>query len=399
MRSNLSSLYILASALLLASCGAKTEKPATSIQSFPIIVVKPQDITGYQEFPTNIQGSNNNEVRAKISGYIQEMFVDEGQPVSKGQPLFKLETNNLSQTANAAQAGVTASESNIAAAQAAVNAAQVEVDKLVPLVEKNIISNVQLETAKANLQRAKSQLGQAKADYAQAKANFQGAVANVDYSIIRSPVSGVVGRLPSRVGSLVGPGDAVPITTVSDVKQLYAYFSMNESDYLDFLQKTPGHTIAEKIKNAPPVTLVLANGEVYPEKGKVQTVTGQIDPSTGAIQFRVLFANKDGLLTNGNSGVVRIPSTYNNVLIVPQTAVFEQQGISYLYLLDAKDTVRSKIVKLKTKFDKIAIVDSGIASGDRVIADGVGNLRSGAPVKPIAVSIDSVVRSLKPIFE
>jgi membrane fusion protein (multidrug efflux system) len=399
MRSNHSALYLLVPALLLASCGAPTEKPKASIQSFPVIAVAAQDITGYQEFPTNIQGSNNNDVRAKISGYIQEVYVDEGQYVSKGQALFKLETNNLSQTANAAQAGVTASEANVAAAQAAVNAAQVEVDKLVPLVAKNIISNVQLETAKANLQRAKSQLGQAKADYAQAKANFQGAVANVDYSIIRSPVSGVVGRLPLKVGSLVGPGDATPITTVSDVKQLYAYFSMNEAEYLDFIQETPGNNIKDKLKNAPPVTLILANGEEYSEKGKIQTVTGQIDPSTGTIQFRVFFNNKDGLLTNGNSGVVHIPTHYNDALVVPQTAVFEQQGINYLYALDAKDTVRSKIVKLKTKFDKIAIVDSGIAAGDHIVVDGVGNIRSGTPIKPVVISIDSVIHSLKPIFE
>lgn len=393
-------IFISIAIIVLVSCkSSKQENFKKPPPPFPVIEVPQENFIGYTEFPTNIQGSNNNEVRAKIAGYIEQLYVDEGQFVQAGQALLKLETNLLSQNANAAQSGVTAAQTNIAAAQAAVDAAQVEVDKLTPLVQKNIISNVQLETAKANLQQAQSRLAQAKANYDQAKANYQAAVANVNYSIVRSPVSGVVGKIIKRIGSLVGPSDPAPITTVSDIKQLYAYFSMNESEYLNFLQKTPGATVADKLKNAPAVSLILANGEFYPEKGKLQTVTGQIDPSSGTMQFRVLFENKNGLLTNGNSGIVRIPTTFNNAIVLPQTAIAEQQGINYVFIVDGTDTVKQKLVKLKAKFNRIAIVDTGIVAGKKVVADGAGNLKDGMAIKPIPAKADSIINSLKPIFE
>lgn len=393
-------IFISIAIIVLVSCkSSKQENFKKPTPPFPIIEVPQENFIGYTEFPTNIQGSNNNEVRAKIAGYIEQLYVDEGQFVQAGQALLKLETNLLSQNANAAQSGVTAAQTNIAAAQAAVDAAQVEVDKLTPLVQKNIISNVQLETAKANLQQAQSRLAQAKANYDQAKANYQAAVANVNYSIVRSPVSGVVGKIIKRIGSLVSPSDPTPITTVSDIKQLYAYFSMNESEYLNFLQKTPGTTVADKLKNAPAVSLILANGEFYPEKGKLQTVTGQIDPSSGTMQFRVLFENKNGLLTNGNSGIVRIPTTFNNAIVLPQTAIAEQQGINYVFIVDGTDTVKQKLVKLKAKFNRIAIVDTGIVAGKKVVADGAGNLKDGMAIKPIPAKADSIINSLKPIFE
>src|SRR5690606_15221503 len=170
--------------------------------------------------------------------------------------------------------GVSAARANINAAQAEVNASQVEVNKLIPLVQKNIISNVQLETAKANLASSQAKLAQARAaeqqaaaGVSEATANYQGVQANIDYSVIRAPISGVIGKLPLRVGSLVGPNDPTPLTTVSDTSGIYAYFSMNEREYLDFLEDSVGATVPEKLKNLPMVELVLANGSTYSEKG------------------------------------------------------------------------------------------------------------------------------------
>ncbi len=205
---------------------------------------------GYQTFPATIQGRVNNDVRAKIQGYITQVLVDEGQYVTKGQPLFRLETNILSENAAASKAGIAASESSIAAAQASVNAAQVEVNKLKPLVQKNIISNVQLQTAQANLAQAQAQLQQATAAKKQAVANYKGVEANIEYSIIRAPISGVIGRLPLKVGSLVGPSDQTPLTTISDTSEIFAYFAMNEKEYFNFLEKVPGHQCLKKSKTA-----------------------------------------------------------------------------------------------------------------------------------------------------
>ena len=389
--------YVLVIFLLLAVSCRNNEKPLVQVKTVPAVAVEKRTIEGYREVPTSIQGRNNNEVRAKISGYIQEVYVDEGQYVGQGQPLFRLETNTLSQNAQAAQSGVNAAQSAIAAAQATVDAAQVEVDKLEPLVNKNIISPVQLETAKANLLRAKSQLSQARAGFHQAQANYRSAAANVDYSIIRAPISGVVGKINLRKGSLVGPSDPTPITTVSDTKELYAYFSMNEKDYLDFLNELPGATLREKISNLPMVNLVLANGRLYSEKGKVQTVTGQIDPQTGSVQFRVSFPNKLGLLTNGNSGTIRIPKQYSNALIVPEPATYEQQGIVYVYRI-VKDTAISTKITVLDRVNNLVILESGVNAGDIIVAKGVGNLKGGTAVKPQLTTIDSIIAPLNPIF-
>src|SRR5690606_24582612 len=169
----------------------------------PVIEVPARSVTGYTSYPVSIEGTISSDVRAKVAGYITDVLVDEGQKVSKGQTLFKLETASLNQEAGAAEANV--------------NAARVEVEKLVPLVEKGIISKVQLETAKARL--------------AQAEAGYKSITASIGYATIKSPVNGHVGSIPFREGTLVSPGDPVPLTTVSEINEVYVFFAMNEKDY------------------------------------------------------------------------------------------------------------------------------------------------------------------------
>lgn len=384
-------------ALLSLSACKKEEAKQDGPKPYPVVAVETKNLTAYQDFPASIQGIVNNDVRAKIQGYITQVLVDEGQYVTKGQPLFRLETNVLAQNADAAKSGIVAARANAAAARAAVNASQVEVNKIRPLVEKNIISKVQLETALANLQRAQAQLSQANAAIQQASADYKSAQASVDYSVIRAPISGVVGQLPLKVGSLVGPSDQTPITTISDTRSVYAYFSMNEKEYFDFLEKSIGATVPEKIKNLPMVQLQLANGSLYPEKGRIETISGQIDPETGTMQFRVGFPNAQKLLSNGNSGTVKLPVYYQNVLVVPESATVEQQGIVSVYKLE-KDTARSTVVKVKDRIDNMAIIESGVTKGDKIIASGIGGLKSGAAVIPKLVKFDSLVQSIKPIL-
>lgn len=376
--------------LMLTGCKKETEKMPQQAMPYPVTEVTQRDVTGYDEFPAQIQGINNNDVRAKIQGYITQVLVDEGQYVGRGQVLFRLETNTLSESASAAQAGVQASRANIEAAQAAVNAAQVEVNKLIPLVEKNIISSVQLETAKANLMRAQSQLSQARAGHSQANAGLKEVQANIGYSVIRSPISGVVGKINQREGSLVGPSSTVPITTVSQTGEVYAYFSMNESEYLDFLSSNEGKTPDEKLKNIPEVDLILANGDVYPEKGKIEAVTGQIDPASGTVQFRVSFDNPNRILSNGNSGTVRIPQKHTAAIVVPQQATFEQQGITYVYKV-VQDTAVSTAIETNGAIDRMTIVTSGVKPGDPIVASGVGMLRNRTAIKPQPVKFDSII--------
>lgn len=384
-------------ALSLVAC--KKEAPKQDgPKPYPVVNVEAKNIVGYQTFPATIQGKVNNDVRAKIQGYITQVLVDEGQYVTKGQPLFRLETNILNENAAASKAGIGAAESNIAAAQAAVSAANVEVNKLKPLVQKNIISNVQLQTAQANLAQAQAQLKQAQAAKSQAVANYKGVEANIQYSIIRAPISGVIGKLPLKVGSLVGPSDQTPLTTISDTSEIYAYFSMNEKEYFDFLEKSVGATMPEKIKNLPMVELQLANGSIYPEKGRIEAITGQIDPTTGTIQFRVSFTNAQKLLSNGNSGTIRFPQHYDNVLVVPESATYEQQGIVYVYKVDKSDTARNVVVNVIDRIDNMALIKSGVNKGETVIAAGIGGLKPGTAIKKQPVKMDSLVQSIKPKF-
>jgi membrane fusion protein (multidrug efflux system) len=282
---------ILASVFLLISCGndEKTNEPQGP-KAFPVVEIPTKTVTSYQTYPTSIEGIVNSEVRAKIAGYITDVLVDEGQQVKKGQLLFRLETQSLNQDA--------------AAAKANVHAAQVEVDKLQPLVEKNIISNVQLESAKAKLQQAQS--------------SYNSINANINYANIKSPVDGFVGSIRLRKGALVSPSNDDPMTTVSDISDVFAYFSMNEKDYLDFIQNAEGKDIAEKIKKLPKVQLFLANGSLYQEDGTIETINSQINTSTGSISFRAIFNNPSRLLTNGNSGKIKIPKVYADAIVVPK---------------------------------------------------------------------------------
>lgn len=398
-------LSILAvSSITLMNCSGGDDQAAAAAammnqaRPYPVVEVEQRDVTGHIEYPANIQGKNNKDVRAKIQGYITRVLVDEGQYVRQGQPLFTLETNALTETASAARSGVGAAQASVSAAQAAVKAAQVEVNKLRPLVEKGIVSSVQLETANANLYRAQAQLQQAQAQYQQANANYKNAQANVDYSTIRATVSGVVGKINFREGSLVGPTDMTPLTNVSDTSELFVYSSLNEREYINFLKNTEGATLAEKIKNLPAVELVLANGDVYSEKGRVQTVTGQVDANTGTIQFRVLFNNSNRLLSNGNSGKIRVPKHYHNAVVIPESTTFEQQGLVYAYVVGEDNKVKMTRITVVDRVNNMIVVGEGLKKGDKVVAQGVANLRPETEIVPQKVSLDSLVQAIKPIF-
>ena len=372
----ISILTIASVFLVMVSCGNKDNAQSAAAQQqqalpFPVTQIQTQTVEGFNEYPVNIEGIVNSDVRAKTSGYIQKVLVDEGAKVRKGQPLFRLETQSLSQDAEAAKAQV--------------NVAQVEVDKLKPLVEKNIISPVQLETAKANL--------------AQAKAAYSSIAANIGYATVKSPVDGYVGSINFREGALVSAADATPLTTVSDISKVYAFFTLNESQYIDHLKRMTGKTKAERFKNFPDVSLVLANGDIYSEKGRIQTSTGQISETTGTIKVRAAFDNPNELLTNGNSGKIRIPSTYKNAVVVPQSSTFEQQGKVMIYTLGEDNKVSSKIIEVEAKVDNLYVVKSGIDTNTKIVASGVSKLRDGMPIAPQEIPFNEATKKVATLFK
>lgn len=360
---------------LFLSCGDKDKAPqgAPGQQGpmpFQVTTIPLQTVTGYTTYPASIEGVNNSEVRSKISGYITEVLVDEGQKVRKGQTLFRLETQSLSQDADAAKANV--------------NAAKVEVEKLKPLVEKNIISEVQLETAKAKMMQAQSA--------------YNSIGANIDYANIKSPVDGYVGAIRLRVGTLVSPTSQEPLTTVSDISEVYAYFSMNEKDYIDFIQKTEGKDIKEKINNLPKVTLVLANGSTYGQEGTIETINSQVNSKTGTISFRAVFDNDSRILTNGNSGKIRVPKIYKDVVIVPKASTYEQQGSYYVYKVGEDDMAVSTRIDVVADVDNLYIISEGLKEGDRIVAKGVAKLRGDSQINPMEVPFDSIAKPIDKLF-
>ena len=359
--------------LFFASCGNDQSQKQRAPQAlpFPVVTVPSQTVTAYATYPTSLEGIINSEVRAKTSGYITHVLVDEGQKVRKGQTLFRLETQSLNQDA--------------AAARANVNAAQVEVNKLKPLVEKNIISGVQLETAKAKL--------------AQAQSAYNSISANIGYATIKSPVDGYVGSIPFREGALISPSSQVPLTTVADIDKIYAFFSLNEKAYLDFIEKNEGKTLEDKIKNLPKVRLILANGTLYDQEGTVETINSQVNPSTGTVSFRAVFDNPNRLLSSGYSGRIQLPNTYENATVVPASATYERQGITYVYKVQGDTLATTSAINILERVDNLVIVKDGINPGDKVVAKGVGKLRDQTPIIAQPADFDSIAKGLDKVFK
>ncbi len=366
--------FALGILLLFSSCGddknAQQAQGPQQAPTLPVVTIPTKTVTAYTTYPTSIEGIVNSEVQAKISGYITDVLVDEGEKVKKGQTLFRLETQTLSQDA--------------AAAKANVNAAQVEVDKLKPLVEKNIISNVQLETAKAKLQQAKS--------------GYNSIVANINYGNIKSPVDGYVGSINLRKGALVSPSSQIPLTTVADISKVYAYFSMNEKEYLDFIQNAEGKDIEEKIKKLPKVQLLLANGSLYEEEGIIETINSQVNSNTGSITFRAVFDNPSRILTNGNSGKIKIPKVFTDAVVVPQEATYEQQGNIYVYKVGADSTAISTKINIIGEVENLYIVDGGLEKGEKIVAKGANKLRGDSKIKPQEMPFDSIAKPIEKVF-
>lgn len=359
--------------ILFSGCnsGASNSRPAPATNPYPTIKVERRDVTVFKNFPAEVEGTVSSEIRPKISGYVLEVAVHEGEKVKAGQLLFRLETQSLSQDASAANANV--------------QAAQVEVDKLMPLVEKNIISSVQLETAKARL--------------AQAKSSYQGVAANIDYARVKSPVDGVVGSINFREGALVSPQDPTPLTTVSNISEVFANFSMNEKDFIAFNRNSEGASIEEKIKNLPKVKLILADNSEYEKEGTIETISGGINAQTGSVTFRARFNNDHGLLRNGSSAIVKVPEKFENALVVPTLSTFERQERTFVYRVGVNDSIFSVIIEVATNVDDLSVVTSGLEENDQILAQGVGKVQPGMKIKPQPTSIDSITSSSKQVFK
>ncbi|MFT3704137.1 MAG: efflux RND transporter periplasmic adaptor subunit [Agriterribacter sp.] len=350
-------------------------------RDYQVLTVSPRSATIYTDFPATIQGEEIVEIRPMVDGYLEDIYVGEGATVKKGQLLFKIKNPQYDQaviTANAA----------IKIALADVNAAKMDVEKVRPLVEKDIVSKFQLESAQYTLQSKEAALAQANAALANAKTN-------VGYTILHSPQNGVIGSIPYKIGALVTSSTTNPLTTLSNIGNVYAYFSLNEKQLLSFSSHVPGNTMQEKLNHLPPVTLLLADGTEYAEKGKLETASGLITTESGTASFKAIFPNPLGIIRSGASATVRIPRTVDTAFIVPQVASYELQDKQFVYTLTPDNKVLSTaIVSRPTNDGQFLIVQSGLKNGDRVIING-SNLKDSTVVTPKPVNTDSLYAPFK----
>lgn len=373
-------IALISSIILLQNCtksaeGSNALPPAPEL---PVYTVTTSSTSTYQEYPTALEGKNNVEIRSQVDGYLDKIYVEEGSYVRAGQPLFKIDPRVYGEQLNMASA-------NLQAANANIQKAKVEVDRLQPLVADKVVSDVQLKTAKANYAAAV-------AAAAQAKASLGGSKINVGFTTITAPVSGYIGRIPYKKGSLISRTDATPLTLLSDISQIYAYFSLSELDFIAFQKKYSGATLEEKLKNMPSVDLIIADGSQYSEKGKMSIVDGQFDKTTGAITVRAVFPNPNGTLRTGNTGRVRMPQLMDNAIIIPQESTFEIQDKTYVYVLGKDNKVTGKPVKISGKTEHYYFISEGLNKGEKIVFTGIGNLKDGVSIKPKTISSDSLLK-------
>jgi membrane fusion protein, multidrug efflux system len=308
---------------------------------------------------------------------MEKIYVDEGSTVKKGQMLFHINAPQYEQEVRTALA-------DIKRVQAEVNAAKMQVEKVRPLVEKDIISKYELDNAEFTLEARLAALAQSEARLANARINLA-------YTSVTSPVDGVVGSIPYRLGSLVSSNTAQPLTTVASIGNVFAYFSMNEKESLTFTRNTKGATNLERFATLPPVTLILSDGSEYKEKGKIQAASGIISTQTGSVSVRATFPNPNNLIQSGSTGKVRIPRIIDSALLVPQKATYEMQGKRFVYLVDANNTVKSTEIKaLEGSNGQFFIVQEGLKPGDKIVLEGIDGLRDGAKIQPVTADADSI---------
>ncbi|WP_116788005.1 efflux RND transporter periplasmic adaptor subunit [Flavobacterium psychrotrophum] len=345
-------------ALVFSSCGQKNADAAQQMPKPEVDFLTVQSGTGEidKKYPGLIEGSVNVDIKAQVSGYLEAIYVKEGDYVQKGQSLFKIKGDVFEEQVHSSEAAYKNAQANLATAK-------LEVDKIRPLVEGKVFSPMQLKTAEASYEAAKAQV-------AQAKAALGSSQLNADFSLIKAPVSGYISRIPNRIGNLVTPTDATPLTTLSDINTVYVYFSLSEADYLAYLKDT-----AED----KGVQLIMADGSIYEHKGTVEVASGNVDRTTGSISLKAIFPNPKKYLRSGGSARVILNSNLSSVLTVPMASVKDIQDKFFVFTLNG-NKVAMVPVEIAGSAGTDYFVNKGLKSGDKVAINSIDALNDGMEV-------------------
>ncbi|AQX03238.1 efflux RND transporter periplasmic adaptor subunit [Elizabethkingia anophelis] len=365
MRKPSSLILAVAAAMFLSSCGqsspgsAAGELPAPETD-FVTLIQGTGDTQ--KEYPGNIEGIVNVDVKPQVTGYLQAVLVKEGQYVQKGQPLFRIMPDVYNEQVKNSDAG-------LKSALAAQATARLEVEKLRPLVDGKVVSDMQLKTAQANYNAATAQVEQAKAALGSSKIN-------VNFTLIKAPVSGYIGRIPNRTGTLVSPADTVALTTLSDISTVQVYFSISEANYITYSKEGVFSGDSGNIQ------LILADGSVYNQKGRVEAGSGNIDKITGSITMKAIFPNPDKLLRSGGAGKIVIGRTVDNIVQLPITSVKDIQDKFFVFKLADSSKVAMVPIQIDGKTKDTYYIKSGVKAGDKIALNRIDMLQDGMKVQP-----------------
>lgn len=375
-------LLAVMSLFLLASCSSEeATAPVGGIKPYQVLTLEKQNTTIQTSYPAILEGIENVDIHPKIDGFVDKIAVDEGQFVKKGQVLFTISAPQYEQLVRTARASVKSAE-------AAVSLARLQVQKTKSLVEKNIVNKYELQEADLTLQ---SRL----ADLAQAEATLVNANVNLGYTKISSPVDGVIGSLTFKTGSLVSGNMTKPLTTVSNISKIYAYFSMNEKQLLEFIRNTKGVDLKAKIANTPQVSLILSDGSLYPEKGTIGSINGLIDQQTGSARIRATFSNSLNLLRSGGSAQIQIPQQISNGFLIPQRAVADIQGKKFVYTVGKAGSISMVNVEvMEATSGHFYIVTKGVKLGDQIVLEGIQFLKDGMKINPVKADSKAIYAEL-----
>lgn len=356
--------------MMVLGCGETTSNNTVSTE-YPVTEVFTKDVTTELEYVADIHAVQNVEIRARIEGYLEQILIDEGKEVHKGQLLFKINEEEYRAQLNSARA-------NLTSAEAETKSAEVELERVRLLVAKNVITKTEVDLALAKLDIAKAKVEQAKADVVVASVKLT-------HTNIRSPFNGVIDRIPYKLGSLISAGTLV--TTLSDISAVNIYFKVSEIEYLEFF-KEKGENNESSFGSS--VELVLADGSVYPFTGKIETMESEFEPGTGAIAVRARFNNPHKILKHGSTGKIRVKEKIKNALLIPQKSTLEIQDKTYVLVVDENNMITMKSFEPLQRYEDFYIVKSGLKPGQRILYEGLQSAREGSIIKPKPVSLKDV---------
>lgn len=361
------STILFLSLIVLAGCRKNNQNQSYQQQApeLPVDIVKQGDASVSREYAASVEGVSNVEIRPQVTGYLTKIYVDEGDYVRAGQSLFKIEDQIFREQLKSAQAALITAQANL-------STSKIDVDRKKELFRNKMVSDIQVKEAEANYNAARGAVSQS-------MSSIESAKINLNFSTIKAPVSGYIGRFNYRLGSLLTPTNQDPITLLSDIHQVYTYFSMSENDFNNFQKQTVGSNINEIIKNTPAVSLLFSGGEKYAETGRIDAVEGQFNKTTGSITLRAKFNNPNNLLRSGNTGKIVMEQFYSNVILLPIASTRTIQDKTFVFTI--KDGKAAQLpIEVSGKAGDNFIISKGLKAGDQYIVTGFDRLQPGTPV-------------------